>query len=173
MGLKSVTEVWHVWHVTQHVAVHDTFQQYKICFPTQKDGPVITCKQCSGMFQISPSRIGRKIKFISLRLYEIALFNMIATLRFGQKFYSGIWHCMSQESLKYAWPYLILSTITLFPREIDSVCHEPHWVVSHVTPVTLPWHILDPYRVRLWKSLSWLPPNMYIIPTLRKLTFLS
>ena len=52
-------------------------------------------------------------------------------------------------------------------------CHEPRRVVSHVTPITLLWHILDPYRVTLWKSLSWLPPNMYIIPMLRKLTFLS
>ena len=64
-------------------------------------------------------------------------------------------------------------------REVESqlckegMCHELHRVVSHVTPVTLLWHILDPYRVTLWKSLSWLPPNMYIIPTLRKLTFLS
>ncbi len=42
---------------------------------------------------------------------------------------------------------------------VPQICHEPCRVVSHIT---LLWHILDPYQVRLWKSLLWLPPNMYI-----------
>ena len=37
--------------------------------------------------------------------------------------------------------------------------------VSHVTPVTLLWQILDPNQVILWKSLLWLlPKTVYSFP---------
>ena len=42
-------------------------------------------------------------------------------------------------------------------------CHDPCQVVSHVTHVTLPWHVLDPFWVTLQKSLMWLPQVLYII----------
>ena len=77
-------------------------------------------------------------------------------------------HLIADDRILFCFAYSLQ-----MPLSILSNCHEPHRVVSHVTPVTLLWHILDPYWVTLWKSQEWLPPNMYIIPTLRKLTFLS
>ena len=41
-------------------------------------------------------------------------------------------------------------------------CHNSQRVVSHVTPVTVAWRILDPYWVTPWKLLMWLPRVMYI-----------
>ena len=51
----------------------------------------------------------------------------------------------------------------LFFETANTSCHDPWWVVSHVTPIMLLWRILDPYWVTLWKLLMWLPQAMYIV----------
>ena len=51
----------------------------------------------------------------------------------------------------------------LFFETANASCHDPWRVVSHVTPVTLPLRILDPYWVTLWKLLMWLPQAMYVV----------
>ena len=51
----------------------------------------------------------------------------------------------------YPFPlFLVFGLWGLSPK--GGHCHKPRRVVSHVTPVTLLWHIFGPYRVILWKS---------------------
>ncbi len=70
-------------------------------------------------------------------------------------------HCFVHDGLHTVhfaaknWP----NGCSCYFKTKESDCHKPHRVVSHITPVTLPWHILDPFWVILWKSLSWLPPT--------------
>jgi len=66
--------------------------------------------------------------------------------------YLWVMHLLDHSLVTMKWLKYLHTSIQIF---LLYRCHNSQQAVSHVTPVTLAWHILDPYWVTLWKSLLW------------------